>query len=48
MKRYDERNPTNIDEIVKITGLDPERTIKSLNRSKKLKQNLGKYESRSI
>jgi|ERR1700722_15866708 len=31
MKRYDERNPTYIDEIVKITGLDPERTIKSLN-----------------
>ena len=26
MKRYDERNPTYIDEIVKLTGFDPERT----------------------
>lgn len=31
MKRYDESNRTYIDEIVKITGFDPERTIKSLN-----------------
>ena len=31
MKRYDEHNPTYIDDIVAITGFDPERTIKSLN-----------------
>ncbi len=41
MKRYDESNRTYIDEIVKLTGFDPERTIKSLilknlNRSGKL------------
>lgn len=32
MQRYDETNPKYIDEIVKITKLDPERTVKSLNR----------------
>jgi hypothetical protein len=31
MKRYDCTNPKYIDEIVKITKFDPERTIKSLN-----------------
>jgi hypothetical protein len=31
IKRYDSSNPKYIDEIVKITGLDPERTIKSLS-----------------
>jgi hypothetical protein len=31
MHRYDSENPTYIDEIVKITKFDPERTIKSLN-----------------
>ena len=31
MKRYDSTNPNYIDEIVKITKFDPERTIKSLN-----------------
>ncbi len=31
IKRYDGTNPKYIDEIVKITGFDPERTIKSLN-----------------
>lgn len=30
--RYDADNPKYIDEIVKITKLDPERTIKSLNK----------------
>jgi hypothetical protein len=30
MKRYDKKNVKYIDEIVKITGFDPERTIKSL------------------
>ena len=32
MKRYDNRNPKYIDAIVKITGLDSKRTIKSLNK----------------
>jgi hypothetical protein len=31
MKRYDRKHLTYIDEIVKITKFDPERTIKSLN-----------------
>lgn len=31
MKRYDGTNPAYIDEIVKITKFDPERTIKSLS-----------------
>ncbi|OGN62053.1 MAG: hypothetical protein A3F40_03450 [Chlamydiae bacterium RIFCSPHIGHO2_12_FULL_27_8] len=31
MKKYDFNNPMYIDEIVKITKLDPERTIKSLS-----------------
>jgi len=31
MKKYDIRNPTYIDSIVKITKLDPERTIQSLD-----------------
>jgi hypothetical protein len=31
MERYDSSNPKYIDEIVKITKFDPERTIKSLN-----------------
>ena len=31
MHRYDSNNPLYIDEIVKITKFDPERTIKSLN-----------------
>lgn len=31
MKRYDHKNLTYIDEIVKITKFDPERTIKSLS-----------------
>jgi hypothetical protein len=31
MKRYDSTNPSYIDEIVKITKFDPERTIKSLS-----------------
>ena len=31
IKRYDSTNPKYIDEIVKITGFDPERTIKSLS-----------------
>lgn len=31
IKRYDKTNPKYIDAIVKITKLDPERTIKSLN-----------------
>ena len=30
-KRYDSTNPKYIDEIIKITKLDPERSIKSLN-----------------
>lgn len=33
MKRFDRRNPRYIDSIVTITHLDPERTIKSLNKS---------------
>jgi hypothetical protein len=31
IKRYDKTNPSYIDEMVKITKFDPERTIKSLN-----------------
>jgi len=31
IKRYDSTNPNYIDEIVKITKFNPERTIKSLN-----------------
>ncbi len=31
MRRYDGTNPRYIDEIVGITGFDPERTICSLN-----------------
>lgn len=31
IKRYDGTNPKYIDQIVAITGLDPERSIKSLN-----------------
>jgi hypothetical protein len=31
MRKYDSSNPKYIDTIVKITKLDPERTIKSLN-----------------
>ena len=31
IKRYDSTNPKYIDEVIKITGFDPERTIKSLS-----------------
>lgn len=31
IKRYDQSNPKYIDDIVAITGFDPERTVKSLN-----------------